>query len=119
MTLEACIAHAIYSDFDIIAAKPEVCEKPIDSLEPYIDAYITSIQQSLHQAITALGEPYIKSKDAAGLCVTCLKSGVDLPPEMLLKMCQTILKLSRVEARFIADDNNGHSLYFMKMEVEV
>ncbi len=119
MTLEACIAHAIYNDFDIIAAKPDVCEKPVDTLETYIDSYITSVQKSLHQAITSLGEPYIKSKDAAGLCITCLRSGVDLPPEMLLKMCQTILKLSQIDARFIADDNNGQSIYFMKMEIDV
>ena len=119
MSIEACIAHAIYKDFDILQARPDVCEKPVEGLEEFIDGCITTLQKSLHSAIISLGEPYIKPKDAAGLCITCLKSGVELPPEMLLKMCQTILRLSQIDARFIGDDNNGSSVYFMKMEIEI
>lgn len=115
MTIEACIAHAIHKDLDILEALPDVYELPMESLEQHIDAYIQKLQQSLVQTIRSLGEPYLRSKDAAGLCITCLRAGVNLPPEMLMKMCRTILQLSAIDARFIADDNNGTSVYHMKL----
>lgn len=117
MTIEACIAHAIHKDLDILEAMPAVYELPMEELETHIDTYIHELQQSLVQTVKSLGEPYIKSRDAAGLCVTCLRAGVSLPPEMMLKMCQTILQLSSIDARFIADNNDGVSVYYMKLEV--
>lgn len=115
MSIEACIAHAIHKDLDIMEAMPQVLEMPVEELEPCIDTYIHDLQQSIVKAVKALGEPYVKSRDAAGLCITCLRAGIDLPPEMMLKMCQTILTLSKMDARFIADDNNGTSIYYMKI----
>lgn len=117
MSIEACIAHAIHSDLDILEALPEVHDLPVEDLEPYIEKYVIEIQDSLRSVITNSGEPYIRSQDAAGLCATCLQSGIDLPAGMLLKMCQTILQLSTVEARFILDTEDGKSLYYMKMDL--
>ncbi len=117
MSIEACIAHAIHKDLDILEVLPDVYELPIDVLESHIDGYIHQVQDSLVQTIKTLGEPYLKSKDAAGLCITCLRAGINLPPEMLLKMCHTILNLSAIDARFIADDANGTSVYYMKLEI--
>lgn len=115
MSIEACIAHAIHKDLDIIEALPEVYDLPFEELEDHIESYIQKLQQDMVDAIRRLGEPYLKSKDAAGLCVTCLKAGVSLPPEMLLKMCHTILQLSSIDAKFIADTDEGASLYYVKM----
>lgn len=117
MSIEACIAHAIHKDLDIIEALPDVYELPVEQLEQHIDSYIHHLQQSMVKAIKTLGEPYIKAKDAAGLCVICLRAGVTLPPEMMLKMCQTILQLNAIEARFIADDAEGSSIYYMKLTI--
>lgn len=117
MSIEACIAHAIHKDLDILEALPDVYEMPVEELEKQIDGYIQNLQQSMVRTIKTLGEPYIKSKDAAGLCITCMRSGVSLPPEMLLKMCQTIMELSALDARFIADNDEGVSVYYMKMEL--
>ena len=117
MSIEACIAHAIHKDLDILEALPDVYEMPVEELEQRIDHYIQSLQQNMVQTVKALGEPYLKSKDAAGLCITCMRAGVALPPEMLLKMCHTILELSALDARFIADNNAGTSVYYMKMEL--
>ncbi len=117
MTIEACIAHAIHKDLDIIEALPEVYDLPMEQLEQHIDNYIRKLQQDLVHTIKSLGEPYLKAKDPAGLCITCLRAGVSLPPEMLLKMCHTILQLSAIEARFIADAENGAALYYMKLTV--
>jgi hypothetical protein len=117
MSIEACIAHAIHKDLDILEALPQVYELPMEQLEDHIDTYIRNLQQMLVKAVKALGEPYIKSKDAAGLCITCLRAGVTLPPEMMLKMCHTILQLNTIDARFIADNNDGTSVYYMKMTV--
>ncbi len=117
MSIEACIAHAIHKDLDIIEALPEVYELPVEQLDFHIDTYIQNLQTNLVKTIKSLGEPYIKAKDAAGLCITCLRAGVTLPPEMMLKMCHTILQLSNIEARFIADNAEGVSLYYMKLSI--
>ncbi len=117
MSIEACIAHAIHKDLDILEALPDVYEMPVEDLENHIDRYIRNLQQTLVKTIKALGEPYLKSRDAAGLCITCLRSGVTLPPEMLLKMCRTILHLTAIDARFIADNNDGSSVYYMKLTI--
>lgn len=117
MTLDACIAHAIHSDLDILEALPEIHDLAIEELEPYVERYVTGVHQMIYRAILERGDPFLRSKDAAGLCATLLKTGVALPPHMLLKMCQTIMQLTELEARFILDTEDGKSLYYMKMEV--
>lgn len=117
MTIEACIAHAIRSDLDVIEALPEVTEIPVEELEPYVEHYVVKVQEALRNVIVERGEPYIRSKDAAGLCATCLESGVGIPPAMLLRMCQTIMQLSSLDAKFILDTEDGKSLYYVKLSV--
>lgn len=117
MTLDACIAHAIHSDLDIVEALPEVHDIPVEELESYVERYVLQIQESMYDVIVAHGEKYLISKDAAGLCATCLELGVSLPPHMLLKMCQTILNLSELDAKFILDTDDGKCLYYVKMKV--
>jgi hypothetical protein len=115
MTIEACIAHAIHKDLDIIEALPEVYDLPMEQLEEHIDGYIRKLQEDMVRTVKSLGEPYLRAKDPAGLCITCLRAGVTLPPEMMLKMCQTILQLSSIDARFIADTEEGTAIYYMKL----
>jgi hypothetical protein len=117
MTIEACIAHAIRSDLDIMEALPEVAEIPVEDLEPYVERYVVNVQESLRNVIQNRGEPYIRSHDAAGLCATCLEAGVGIPPPMLLRMCQTIMQLSTLDARFILDTEDGKSLYYVKLSL--
>ena len=61
----------------------------------------------------------MKAKDAAGLCAACLESGIPLPPGMLLKMCQTIMQLMTIDARFILDTEDGKSLFYMKLALDM
>lgn len=117
MSIDACIAHAIHSDLDILEALPEVHDIPVEELEPYIEHYVVGIQSSLRDVIVDRGDSYIRSKDAAGLCATCLEAGVSLPPQMLLKICQTIMQLVTIDARFVLDTEAGASLYYVKMAV--
>lgn len=117
MSIDACIAHAIHSDLDILEALPEVHDLPVEELEPYIERYVVNVQEALYSIIADCGEPYIRSRDAAGLCATCLQAGVNIPPQMLLRMCQTILQLSAMDARFILDTEDGKTLYYVKMTV--
>jgi hypothetical protein len=117
MTIDACIAHAIHSDLDIVEALPDVNAIPVEDLENYVERFVVSVQDSLYKVINKKGEPYIRSKDAAGLCATCLESGVALPPHMLLKMCQTIMHLAQLDAKFILDTDEGKSLYYVRMSL--
>lgn len=115
MSIEACIAHAIRSDLDVLEALPEAHEVPVEELEPFVERYVVQVQESLRNVILEKGDPYLQSKDAAGLCATCLEAGVVIPPTMLLKMCQTIMQLSTLDATFILDTEEGKTLYYVKM----
>ncbi|MEI8229818.1 MAG: hypothetical protein WCG83_01635 [Candidatus Peregrinibacteria bacterium] len=115
MTLDACIAHAIHTDLDILEAIPEVHDLPMEELEPYIERYVVGVQNSLREAIQEHGEPYLRCKDAAGLCATLIQAGITLPASMLLHMCQTIMQLMTLDARFVLDTDDGKSLYFVKL----
>ena len=115
MSIETCIAHAIHKDLDIIEALPEVQDLPVEQLETYVESYILKVQETLCCVIEAKGDDYLRSKDAAGLCAACLEYGVGLPPRMLLRMCQTIIQLTTLDAKFILDTMEGKSLYFVKM----
>ncbi len=117
MTIDACIAHAIHSDLDILEALPEVEYVPVEELETYVERFVLTVQESMRNVIVNRGDRYLRSQDAAGLCATCIECGVALPPGMLLKMCQTIMNLSKLDAKFILDTDDGKSLYYVKMEL--
>ena len=119
MSIDACIAHAIHSDLDILEVLPELKSMPVESLEPYIENYILTVQQDLRKVIVNRGDRFIRSKDAAGLCATCMESGIGIPPKMLLRMCQTIMQLSTIDARFILDTEEGASLFYVKMAFDL
>jgi hypothetical protein len=115
MSIETCIAHAIHRDLDIVEALPEIKDLPMDELEPYVEQYVLYVQELLVTVVRDKGDKYIRAKDAAGLCAACIDAGVSLPPRMLLRMCQTIMNLSSIDAKFILDTEEGKSLYFVKM----
>jgi hypothetical protein len=115
MSIETCIAHAIHKDLDIIEALPEVQDLPVEQLETYVERYVIQVQQELCTAIEAKGDPYLRARDAAGLCAACMEGGVGLPARMLLRMCQTIISLTTLDARFILDTDAGTSLYYVRM----
>ncbi len=115
MSIETCIAHAIHKDLDIIEALPEVQDLPVEQLENYVEHFVLEVQESLCKIIDNVGDAYLRSKDAAGLCAACLESGIGIPPRMLLRMCQTIIQLTTLDAKFILDTNDGKSLYFVRM----
>lgn len=117
MSIETCVAHAIHKDLDIVEALPEVQDLPVEQLETYVERYVVEIQESLCLVIEAKGDSYLRSKDAAGLCAACMESGIGLPPRMLLRMCQTIIQLTTLDARFILDTPEGASLYYVRMAV--
>lgn len=117
MSIETCIAHAIHRDLDIVEALPEIKDLPMDELETYVEEYVLYTQELLVNVVKEKGEKYIRSKDAAGLCAMCLDAGVALPPRMLLRMCQTILNLTTLDAKFILDTDDGKTLYFVKMAI--
>jgi len=117
MSIEACIAHAIHSDLDILEVLPEVHDLAVEELEPYIENYVSEIHNRMNFVISSKGDMFIRAKDAAGLCAVCLEEGINIPPEMLLRMCQTILQLSAVDTKFILDTDEGASLYYMKLDL--
>jgi hypothetical protein len=117
MSIDACIAHAIHNDLDILEALPEVHDLPMEEMEGYIEQYVCEIHQTMRETIVHFGDAFIRAKDAAGLCATCIQEGVSLPAHILLKMCQTIVQLSELDAKFILDTEDGKSLFYMKMEL--
>ncbi len=119
MTIETSIARAIQRDLDIIEALPEIHDIPVEQVEGFVEGYVLQMHERLSDIINQQGKPYLKSHDVAGLCATCLDGGVSLPPRMMLKMCQTIIELSELQAKFILDTDDGKTLYYFKMTVDV
>src|SRR3989344_1064553 len=117
MSLEAAIAHAIRNDLDIIQVMPQLNALPIDQLQRHIENYILDIQDSLYRVIAQEGETYLHAQDAAGLCATWLEKGMNIPPEILLRKCQTIIQLNILDAQFILDTPEGTTLYYAKIEI--
>lgn len=115
MSIETCIAHAIHKDLDIVEAMPEIQDLPVEQLEYYVENYVSEMHETLFSIIREKGDPFIRSKDAAGLCAACMEAGIGLPPRMLLRMCQTIIQLTTLDAKFVLDTPDGASLYFVKM----
>jgi hypothetical protein len=119
MTIETSIARAIQRDLDIVEALPEIHDIPVEQVETFVEGYVLQMHERLSSIINQKGKNYLKSHDAAGLCATCLDGGVSLPPRMMLKMCQTIIELSELQAKFILDTDDGKTLYYFKMTVDV
>lgn len=117
MTIEACVAHAIKSDLDIVEALPEITELPVEEVETYVERYVLKVFQNITEVITETGDRYLKTKDAPGLCAACMEYGIGLPARMLLRMCQTIIQLNTLDAKFILDTEEGQSLFYVKMAV--
>ncbi|MDA1209078.1 MAG: hypothetical protein O2904_03555 [bacterium] len=117
MSIDACIAHAIHSDLDILEALPEIHDLPVEDMENYIEQYVCTVHQDMRSVIVQFGDMFVQAKDAAGLCATCLDNGIVLPSHMLLKMCQTIIQMQELDAKFILDTEDGKSLYYMKLEL--
>lgn len=115
MNIDACVAHAIHKDLDIVEALPEIQDLPVEQLEPYVERYVSEMHQAIRDVVAIKGEPFLRAKDPAGLCATCLEAGVPLPARMMLRMCRTIIDLQTLDARFILDTDSGASLYFVKM----
>ncbi|MCK5016367.1 MAG: hypothetical protein KAS32_04770, partial [Candidatus Peribacteraceae bacterium] len=78
MSIDACIAHAIHNDLDILEALPEVHDLPMEEMESYIEQYVSTMHETMRSAIVQFGNTFVRSKDAAGLCATCLQKGVHL-----------------------------------------
>jgi hypothetical protein len=117
MTLETSIARAIQRDLDIIEALPAIHEVPMEQVEGVVEEYVSRMHEHLSLIVRERGDTYLRARDAAGLCATCLDAGVNLPPRMLLRMCQTIIELSGVNATFILDTDAGASLYYMRLSL--
>lgn len=117
MTIEASVAHAIKSDLDIVEALPELQELPVEEVETYVERYVLKVYQNITEVISERGDRYLRAKDAAGLCAACMEYGVGLPARMLLRMCQTIIQLQLLDAKFVLDTEAGESLFYVKMSV--
>ena len=56
MSIEACIAHAIHNDLDILEVLPEVHDIPVEELELYIERFIIQVQSDLCEVIIQHGD---------------------------------------------------------------
>jgi hypothetical protein len=119
MNIDSCIAHALHKDLDILEAVPSIRHLPMEKLEESVEKYVNAVQESLKNVVAEQGEKFIRARDAAGLCAACLDAGVQMPPRMLLKVCQTIVQMRSVDAVHVMNTLDGESLFYMKMQVEI
>ena len=118
MNLDACIAQAISSEFDILNALPEVHDLPLHELESYVEEYILTMHESLRSVIEDCGEQFILSQDAAGLCACCLDAGITVPSHMLINVCRAIIQQYIIAAECMLQTPDGQTIWWMKMNID-
>ncbi len=118
MTLDACIAQAISSEFDIIDALPEVQTLPLHEVEGYVQEYVLTMHETLRSVIEAEGEQFITSQDAAGLCTICQEAGISVPPTMLINVCRAIIEHYIIEAQCMLQTPDGQTVWWLKMNID-
>lgn len=91
MTVDLAVAHALASDLDIVEIMPDVRNLPIEQIEGRVNDFLDELQVELTMAIEERGQPYLKARDAAGLCTVLPPLGIPFP--ILLRVCQTIVHL--------------------------
>ena len=118
MALDACIAQAISSEFDILKALPEMQTLPLHELEGYVEQYILTMHESIRSVIETQGEQFIVTQDAAGLCVCCQEAGVSIPSETLIKVCRAIIKHYVIHAECMMNTPDGQTVWWMKINID-
>lgn len=118
MTLDACVAHAINKNLDIVQAFPEVQDMSPDEIEPAVEKYVSDL---LGEWVTTLQQDEALIENPAYLLAEIIKdrTTIEIPLKMRISMCETIKSLRDIDARFILDTDNGASLYYVKLNIQL
>lgn len=118
MTLDACVAHAINKDFDIVEAYPGIQDLNIDDLERVVEEYVSDLH---NEWVGALKEDERLIDNPAYFLAEIIKdrTTIDIPLKMRVKMCETIKSLKDIDARFILETDSGACLYYVKMDIKL
>ena len=74
MTIDACVAHAISRDLDVLEALAQVQLYPVEWIDPLVAAFVDRLQERLSKAVVEYGVRYQQRHDAAGLCRALLNA---------------------------------------------
>jgi hypothetical protein len=119
MTIDACVAHAISRDLDVLEALPQVQLYPVEWIDPLVAAFMDRVQERLSKAVVEHGVRYLQRHDAAGLCRALLNAQVGVLPAMLLEMCETMVSLYALEVRFLGDTPDFRPVFEVRMAMDV
>ena len=115
MIIPLAIAHAIHTDVDISICMIGYDDMDIGTSELYCKKVVKTMILDMPEGIKALSR-----ESAPELCAHILSVGFDYVPEKtVIDMCQTIIKFMRFDARFIADTDDGQSVFHVRLTIEV
>lgn len=117
MSLPERIERAVRFCIDPMEEMPFLEQCPVEEVNLLIDEYLATIQAQLLDVITSHGETFLQVQDAAGLCAVCIAEGIDLPPDTLLRTCQTIVREQVQRNEFISDLPSGEAMYMVAIEL--
>lgn len=106
MDQNTAIALAIRSDLDIIEACPGIQAMPIEEIEPFVEAYVLSLNSTIEGAIRGK-----ENLDPLYLAGECVRAGADAPPYMLQEMMRTVVALRSMNARKVAETDTSSVWY--------
>lgn len=137
--VELAVAFAIHEDLDIMVSCPEVAEMDVTKIEKYVEKYILRLQEEVTTSIAAFGKSFLQKNDAEGLRKLLMARGIKCPPNELLKLCNGIIRNSKIESRLLfyfpnkdklvcsgknakgvpSEVYNMGSLWYVRMEIPV
>jgi len=121
MIIPLAIAHAIHNDVDISICMIGYDDMDIGTIEGAVEDFIADMQDDLCMILDMPeGIKALSRESAPELCAHILSVGFDYVPEKtVIDMCQTIIKFMRFDARFIADTDDGQSVFHVRLTIEV
>lgn len=116
------ILSTLQEKLDVAEAFPIVYTMTPHTLELFVSSVFDKLHVRINTIMQQGGEEHIASDDALGLSLLLMREGVKLPPEMLMEICQDIIKKSRKVAKWIMPLGAGvpgqrGGLYYCKLYI--
>lgn len=118
------IISAMQEKLDIGQAFPIVYTMTPNTIELFAGSVFTKLHNRIVEAMKDEGEEFVENNDPLGLSLLLLRNRVRLPPQMLLDICEDIVKKARGWTKWICptgDSMPGQEggLWYCKLYVDL
>jgi hypothetical protein len=114
------IATAIQEKLDMPTAFPVIHDMKLEEIEDFVEKKVVEIFEGIDAAMSnGRGDSFVYNDDALGLAVHIMREGVNLSLNILLDLSKDIINKSRRTCREIAYNDDGYSLWYAKLYIDL